>query len=133
MSFRWSFRDTETDEVFELKMNPNEMSSPYSRWDTEFWSTSLLSRSRRARRQPFMPIEWTFSGVSLTKENHNILQQLARREAKLELTDHLGRSMTVRMVAFAPSQKAPKRLHRPWRMTYEVKCLIYSRPSRITP
>lgn len=127
---KWTMENLETSDSYTFLINPNEMTSPFTPRQTEHRSRSPLSTSHRAWRKPFTPFEWTFSGVFYEKAQYEMFFQLWKTRAKFELTDHYGRTMVLRVVGFAPEQKAPMRRLHPFRQTYSMKCLVYSQASK---
>lgn len=128
MSYRWSLRDTSTGETVVFPFNPNTMSGPDGPNETEVFPASPVDGRHRQWRRPRRPWDWQFGGVLLNQAHHDLMQSWFERSAKLELVDHFGRTLIVRLVAFDPEPRRARRTNLD-RYTYTVKTLVYRGPN----
>lgn len=122
---RWKFHDTTNSDVVTLPINPNKMSSPtFPRNMTWAWgSKSGLNRMRGIDLVVDAAPSWTFSGVILTEEHHDLLLDWAKRLTVLHVDDHLGRTFEVMIQKFDPVERLPTP-RRPFRADYTMTCLL---------
>lgn len=121
---RWRLHSPARGITYTVPINPREMTSPHSPRRTAGFSVSPIDLAVRARREHPLPHEWAFSGVIRTQEHHDTLRDWCTFPEKVQVTDHLNRTFSVRMVAFEPTERRPTP-HVPWRYTYMIRCYVY--------
>lgn len=139
---RWEIRDTKTGETYLFPMNPNKMTSPHAPRKTTVFARSggampgylysggrfanhAVARVMQYRQEPYT---WQFSGRIITLQQYEDFLDWTGRVARLEISDHLGRTFSVRMDSFELSEKKPTP-RRPYRFEYTVTALIYGQVS----
>lgn len=132
MTERWTFLDPATSETWTVPINPNTMTDPTNRqrrYQHSYQGTTNLDDARFRSLETAAPIvEWTFGGVIQTKDHHDKLEHWARKESKVHITDHLGRTFAVVMRTFEPKERRPTPA-KPWRFTYEMRAYVLRRVS----
>jgi hypothetical protein len=119
---RWTFTDTETDEVASLILNPNKMSTPTFAREVQYAWTPAVGMAGIDRSQA-TPTSWTFEGVILTQGHYNRLLEWAQRGVVLRVDDHLGRAFGIIIEKYDPIERLPT-ANRPWRADYTMTCLL---------
>lgn len=125
---RWTLHDPRLDETYVFPVNPNAMTSPHGPRSLTILATAPVndapnSAGRIIEAQPD-PYEWQFSGFIRTKGHHDALHKWARKVNRVELTDHLDRTWSIRFTQFDPTEQRPRE-YVPWKFTYTVKAIMY--------
>lgn len=117
---RWKFHDPRGRRPdYTVPINPNSMSSPLP-------SKSVEVVGQRALQAPPAPTSWTFGGIIYTEEHYVALQEWVELGGRIQLSDHLGRTFSVQLLAFEP---VPTRSRKPWRYQYEIRAQVYGGPT----
>lgn len=124
---RWRLRDVETGDTWTMPINPNQMSSPTrGRNISTVYGTRKGPHRLRSFQTPTDAAEWTFGGVIRTEQHYLDLVEWAKKDRKVRITDHLGRTFEVLMEALDAVDRRPTPAA-PWRMTYTMKTLLLRR------
>lgn len=126
MTQRWTFYDTIVLDTYQVEYNPNTMSSPHARQQTQ----AIANRfgTGRALRTPQEPAQWTFGGFIKTEQSLLDLAAWAQRGNLMNLTDHLNRVWEVRFVQFDEQEQIPSKQSE-WKFLYQISALVYRRLS----
>lgn len=121
---RWQLHSPPRALTYVVPINPREMTSPHGARGTVGYSVSPIDLNVRARREHRLPSQWNFGGVIRTQDHHDTLREWCTYPEKVEITDHLQRTFSVRLLAFEPTERRPTPLV-PWRFTYMIRALVY--------
>jgi len=121
---RWIFQDLETNETYQVELNPNEMSSyMFSKgFDFAHYGTGRV-RGVQSRREP---VDLTFGGVVRTKSHHDALIEWQQKPGKVRVTDHLGRTFEMMIRSLDMLDRRPTGTNS-WRFRYTFNCLLLRR------
>lgn len=134
MGNRWILWDPDDPSIlpYYLDINPNRMGSPNiaknfdharsARQPKDTISIAGMARTRSFKR-PSPPATWEFGGVILTQAQHDVLLEWSKRDGKVNITDHLGRTFEVMMQQFDPVERRPTALKQ-WRFDYTMRVLL---------
>lgn len=133
MLHRWTLVDTVTSEAWEFPRNPHEMTSPHPPKNTVIFSRSPIggagtegvSRVLQFRQAPY---EWSFTGRIRTQAHYDSFVAWTKKTGRLQLTDHLLRTWSIRITAVDLTEERPT-ARTAWRFEYTVKATIYGRIS----
>lgn len=126
---RWTLHDTVTDEVWEMPINPDSMTSPEPERVLKFGQGYRQNSTRlRTIESPSDAREWSWSGAIRTKAHHDTLFDWASRHVPVEVTDHLGRTYRVVITQFDVTERQPTK-STPWRPRYQMTVRIMGRVS----
>lgn len=121
---RWTLRDTVTNEVWEMPISPDSMSSPFGTKNFQFASGLRAGLDRiRTFTSPGQPVGWEWGGVIRTKAHYDALEDWASKSVPIEVTDHLARTWLVFLTSFEPTDRPPTVLVQ-WRLRYSMKSLL---------
>lgn len=130
---RWKFETLDGTQTYSFHVNPNSMTSPIPNRSVE-WDYAAAPNGdgsgpvgysgKRAARQPH---PWEFGGIIRSQDQFSAFLLWLNKKTWIRLTDHLGRTYVVRLMAFAPEQLGQSRnVHAPHRHTYTMK--VITRP-----
>lgn len=129
---RWQFYDPTTGDRWEFIHNPNQMTSPHAPRAIDIFVTPPLynpaieARGGMARvhESNQAPFEFSFSGWIRDEEQYEQLVFWTRKVTRVRLTDHFGRTWSIRFKEFDPDEQRPS--HRSdWRFDYDIKATMY--------
>jgi len=128
---RWVLEDVNSGETWTMPINPDRASSPLQ--DRSIATAYGVKTSRpgegidrvRSFMTPSDAKEWTWGGVIRTKDHYDQLAYWGRKERKVRVSDHLGRTFEALMQSFAPDDL--KSATTPWRLRYEMTALVLRR------
>jgi hypothetical protein len=118
---RWTLDDGV--DTYEFHFNPREMSplGPKSTMETLGGSIYSAARARETKNNVY---EWSFAGRIYSQAQYDSLLEWSRKAQVLTLTDHLGRTWSVVLTEFIPTElRRPGTLDR-W--DYEMRALVIS-------
>jgi len=139
---RWKIRDPETDEVWVMPRNPNQMTSPHPPKNVTVFAMQAPARDgflkedgrtvgrfhnrgmSRVLIQRADPFDWSFAGDIRTEQHYRDLVEWSSKLHLVRVHDHLGRVFEVRMTSLDLDEARPRRDHA-WRFTYTVHALVY--------
>lgn len=121
---RWVFFDPSDSSSYTVPVNPNQMTSPFPDKNTELGVQSPVTGQYRISRLPTMPVEWSFGGRIYDAAHHDALLEWSKRPNLIEVTDHLGRTFSVLLKEFAPTERYPTALNYD-RYEYEMNALSF--------
>lgn len=125
---RWVFRDTASDERYQVPINPNQMTDPLARQRVFAYVSYDRNNRFRSFETPANIVEWSFSGVIYRKQHHDALLAWSKKEANVQITDHLSRTWEVIFKSFDPVERRPTPL-KPWRFTYTMTAMVLRKVS----
>ncbi len=118
----WVFYDPFEDESYSWEVNPNDADSP-SYMKNVFYSSSAAPDGKIIMMEgKDEPSRVSFSGVTLTEAQYDEMIRWFNKRNQLELTDDLGRTMSIYITSFAP--KRVRSTNYPWRHTYSVEAVV---------
>lgn len=120
MTTRWSFYDPEAAETWTVPLNPNTMTSPYPKKTQNSTPVSPVDGAIRAI-ETNQGVEWSFGGVMRTQDHYDTMLTWSQKQNEIEITDHLGRTITVLIIKFDPTDI---RSRRPTKWNYTVTCHV---------
>jgi hypothetical protein len=132
---RWIIQDLQASptESWTMPMNPREMTSPIqdrafeTAYGVKAWGTGEGGLNRLRTVESSTPaLEWSFTGFIRDKAHYDQLAYWARKDGKVRITDHLGRTFEVLMQAWLPTDRKPTP-NSPWRLQYQMKTLLLRR------
>jgi hypothetical protein len=124
---RWTLKDTVTNEVYTMPINPDSMTSPEPDRNLSFGPGWRLNSTRnRTHQTPSDAKEWQFSGPIRTQAHHDALFEWATRDVPVEVSDHLGRTYRVVISQLNVTERRPTKTV-PWRLRYEMTTRIVRR------
>jgi hypothetical protein len=122
----WRWEDPTEGTVEFMSLNPNEGASPtYTKTITK--ETTTAPGGQRAvliYEGADPPVDFSFSGAILTREQYEFLEIAWSKRHLLLLTDDLGRVFTLYLVSFNPKREWSA--HYPWRHSYDASAVIVS-------
>lgn len=123
---RWTLKDTVTNDVFSMPINPDSMTSPEPDRNLTFGASGF--RNDRVRTYAVAPDakEWQWGGVMRDKAHHDALHDYASRKVPVEVTDHLGRTYRVVITQFDVTDRRPTKTVN-WRLRYQMTVRIIRR------
>lgn len=117
---RWTLRDTQTNEVWTMPINPDSMTSPVRRRQLRFALGGRRDGRIRAMRVAAEAEDWEWSGAIRTQAHYDALLAWADKAVPVDVTDHLGRTFRVVITDFNPTDRKPTR-RTSWRLRYTMK------------
>lgn len=123
---RWTLKDTTTDEVWEMPINPDSMTSPEPDRQLSFGQGFRKNTRLRTYARPSEAKEWEWSGVIRTQAHHDTLHEWALRGVPVEVSDHLGRTYRVVIAKFDVTDRRPTKTVS-WRLRYTMSVRIVRR------
>jgi hypothetical protein len=109
-----------------MSINPNEGASPnYAKNLTKETSTApgALGQSLIYEGAD-QASDFAFSGVLLTQEHYEFIQNLWMKRHLVQLTDDLGRRFVLYLETFSPKRVRSARY--PWRHTFDATAVVVS-------
>lgn len=127
---RWIFTDSVASEVWEVPINPREMSSPFVEKSISMRQTTAVDgRTLLFEGSPPAP-QWTFSGRILSTEHYEELLRWSEKRNRITITDHFGRIIECYIQRFDPT---PRRAHSYyWSHDYTMTVLVLAKPTAPT-
>lgn len=123
----WTFKDTTTDEVWAMPINPDSMTSPERQRNLQFGIAGRFFPDRIVTyATPSDATEWSFGGVIRTQAHHDALMDWASRRVPVEVSDHLGRTYRVVITKFDVTDRKPTKSVS-WRLRYQINTRIVRR------
>lgn len=124
MVVKWTFFDPTTSESQVFEINPNDGGSvPVQR--NVVTQNTLAPGGNVVLQEGAMSVpEISFSGIILSEDQYNVMYDWFFREHQIELTDDLGRTMTIFITRFEP--KRERAVYYPWKHSYSVTATVMS-------
>lgn len=119
---RWQLRDLDTNEVYTMRRNPREMSTPSNPKRIQTHQGHL----RTGFRQGELPTNFTFRGRVNDEATYNALLGWSQRR-RVEITDHRGRVHEIMPTAFDPTPRRSGRHDMAWTFDYTFTALYIRR------
>lgn len=133
---RWVFYDPALNETWQVPRNPDAMTSPYPERKFVYNSTTAganggVSVVYEAHADP---AQWQFSGKLKTQDHFNQLMKWRRKNNRVQVTDHLGRTffITINKMDMVPVRVNPY-AGEFWTHAYTATCSVYSTIDADTP
>lgn len=123
MVVRWNFTDVWTQETWTFPVNPNEGGTPNIEKDITVQTNTGPHRGGIIQEGRTQVPTIQFSGVILTQEHLEMLEEWYMKRALLELEDDLGRTFRGVFQQFSPSRI--RRPYRPWYHEYQASFLVW--------
>jgi len=123
---RWVISDVAGSTSYQMVRNPKTMGSPIRTHRTTTTPVGIDGR-RRGVRAPDLPGQWSFAGRLRSKAEYDALLGWANYQARVRITDHLGRLHEVMPLAFEPVPVPRSGEGNPWLFDYTFKALYVRR------
>jgi hypothetical protein len=126
---RWTLTDPATSEVWQMPINPDQMTSPHPMRNltTAYGVYKALAMPRTFEQKP-QAARWEWQGVIRSEDHYDTYVHWAKKPGLVRVHDHLNRTWEVMIESFEPDESRPS-ARTDWRYRYTVKCLIIRRIS----
>lgn len=125
---RWTLHDPVADETWTMPINPDAASPIGSKGRVLTFAGGGPGGDLRTRVMSGPRVrDWSWSGVIRTEAHYAELSRWAKKRNAITVTDHLGRTVTVYLTKFDPTDRRPTALT-PWRLRYTMTAKIIAGP-----
>lgn len=127
---RWTLTDPTTNEVWEMPINPDKMTSPFRirslKTRVAVRINAVVADTSHTIEAKPAPVDWEWQGVIRSEAHYEAYVDWAERPGLVRVHDHLDRTWEVMIESFVPEERRPS-ARTDWRFRYTVKCLILRR------
>src|SRR4051794_22764766 len=123
-TLRWTLHDPVLGDSYTMEINPNAMTALGGPLQVRAGGIMPKGAALLFGR-PALPTDWQFSGVLRSQAQYEAFVDWMSRPNRLQLTDHLDRTLVVQLKSFEPVASRGRRAV-PWRHTYSINALVFN-------
>lgn len=122
MAVRWIFKEVVSGVTYTLPMNPNQGGTPTRQRQIYLGTTSGPGGKTIVQSGRLQPSQMTFSGLTLTQEHYEKLDEWASKNTLIEIEDDLARKFRGIFITFNPERV--RNATRPWRHRFQATFIV---------